>query len=539
MDDFTDSVITDWMINSLQNEQMAAVVNSSGQPTNIPLGPDGQLSWKSLPELNQNNESNPPPRSPVISFSQFDELFKSYDEQIQQHSSSNNNERNNEREEKDRNSKNLVVDTQLQEETVDPDKDVSSKPSPPRVQPADSKKLLPPVNQRSLKSQKSHSHTPTSLNNKAGNSKGGVKSGRDESKRILDNMQPHLDAFVAVNISKRPNNIQMVQKMLGGMKKTPGSHSMQRAATADGRLGGSHPKSAGVSEVGKVAVQGLKKKNTRVRGVDGFRNVFMEPESEGDDSDDSSESSSSLQIQSSTSEESSEYDSEDEHALAEMRRRASVMGARKLAKKRSERKMKTEDSSVIQEKQMMIWEVLEIKTEDRVKLMNKYSSEEYSSRFQPYFSSWTEIALLVAMRQELKKLFIWFQRGLLTVPDENPEGSLWIFSELLRRLPPILKGSYSVSTRNKKSVRSEACHSVLEKTRSLFTFEQDDENKMGFAYPKSVLPFLYTTVKQFDRLLLDKLNDAESTIGDVIPYGNGTCKEWLLSKMQKFPEPKS
>lgn len=363
----------------------------------------------------------------------------------------------------------------------------------------------------------------------------------DDSQRIMETMQPHLDAFIAVNVTKKSNNIQMVQKMLSGVRKTPGG-GIARAATADARLS---RRPGGVSEVGKVAVQTLK--TNRVGHVNGFRNVFMDPESEEDESDEESTSTESCETESSSEEDSSEYDSDEEVQVevlksksqeARGRGRGAEAGAGKLTRKRTDKKMKMEDSSIIQERQMAIWEVLEIRTEDRVKLMNKYSSNEHSDEFKTYMAAWTQVALLVLFRQELKKVFLWYQRGLLSVPVENPEGSQWAFLELLRRVPNLLKGSYVFANRNKKSVRAEVSYSVIEKVRGFLTCEEDERLQVGFQYPRSILPFLHSTVKHFDRLLLEKLNEAEAALDDVVPFSAGSCKEWLMSKSQKFPVPK-
>jgi hypothetical protein len=519
MDGFADSHTTDWMISRLQQEQMAAVVSSSGQQISLPLGKDGQLSWKSLPEL-KHTKSEPAmtgtvdqrPLSPVISFSQFNDLFKSYNDQIPEDMLTDTQSTGSAA------GKELFVDTRFEI------KEAPMKPITPK-----NNKSLPTVstNNPSNSRKGPTNHTPKSNKKETISEPAPV----DDSQRILNSMQPHLDAFVAVNISKKSNNIQMVQKMLSGVKKSGGP--LTRSNTTDAIV---TRRPGGVSEVGKLAVVSQKKGN-RVRSVDGFRNVFLTPESDDEESDGESLASAPSESSASSSEDSSDYDTDEEVVAVPVQQ--TQKSGRKLERKKTEKKMKTEDSAVIQERQMAIWEVLEIRTEDRVKLMNKYSTDEHSVEFRKYFSLWTEVALLVLLRQELKKVFQWYQRGLLAMPLNNPEGSLWIFQELLRRLPPLLKGTYTTASRNKKSVRAESPYVVLEKARGLLTFEEDEEQEQGFVYPKSVLPFLHSTVKHFDRLLLDKLNEVESTLDDVVPFGGGTCKEWLMSKAQKFPVPTS
>lgn len=530
MDGFTDSHTTDWMIRRLQTEQMAAVVTSSGQHVSVPLGRDGQLTWKSLPEL-QHSKSEAAvkgkgarPLSPVISFSQFNDLFKSYSDQLPASAQAVPQTKPGAATGAGAGARELFVDTRG---------DCSDAVSPTlKVTPKLTRALSTALPSSTKKTQGGSASTSASGGTSGGNTPGkpGVKRDNvSDSQRILEGMQPHLDAFIAVNVSKKSNNIQMVQKMLAGVKKPGG---MPRAATADARLS---RRPGGVSEVGKVAVASQKSGN-RVRAVDGFRNVFLAPESENEDSDGESAASEASAASSSDSDDSSDYDSDEEAAAAAAAaQRGNSRG--KLARKKTEKKIKSkaEDSAVVQERQMAIWEVLQIRTEDRVRLMNKYSSSEHSEAFRTYFSLWSEVALLVVFRQELRKVFLWYQRGLLPVPVDNPEGGLWAFQELLRRVPAVLRGSYSPGARSKKTVRAESCFAVLERIRGLLTFEEDDEQQLGFHHPMSVLPFLHSTVPHLDRLLLDKLGEVEARLDDVVPFGSGSCREWLLGKAQKFP----
>ena len=502
MEGFTDSHTTDWMIGKLQREQMAAVVNTSGQQVHIPLGKDGEISWKSLPELNTGKSESKfgntsRPQSPVISYTEFDELFKSYSNQIpddvkekaksQQESTKKGG---------------LFIDTGLDDHPTT----------------SNNAKSLPSLSTSPIPQRKSRPKTAV------------VEATQDESQRILDSMQPHLDAFVAVNVSKKANNIQMVQKMLTGLKKNPASAARSTTEARNSRRPG------GVSEVGKVAVRSFKH-NNRVRAVDGFRNVFMDPESSDEESDDDMGPSEESESEISSSEDLSDSDSEEEVAVVEEVFRGSA-ARKRLSRKKTDRKLRVEDSSVIQQRQMAIWEVLEVKTEDRVKLMNKYSSYDCHQDFRQYMKLWTEVALLVVFRQELRKVFQWYQRGLLSVPDENHESNLWIFQDILDRIPPLLKGTYTLNNKNKKSVRAEAPYFVLEKARGILTFDEEEFYEMGPTSLHCVLTFLHSTVKYFDQMLHDKLSEAEATLHDIIPFGSGTCKEWLMSKKQKFPAPK-
>jgi hypothetical protein len=63
----------------------------------------------------------------------------------------------------------------------------------------------------------------------------------------------------------------------------------------------------------------------------------------------------------------------------------------------------------MQELQMTIWETLQVPTVDRIALMSKYSTEMFAQVFDDSVALWTDVAVMVAARMELKKMFLAMQ----------------------------------------------------------------------------------------------------------------------------------
>jgi hypothetical protein len=290
-------------------------------------------------------------------------------------------------------------------------------------------------------------------------------------------------------------------------------------------------------------------KNRR-RGADGFRNVFR------DDllatlGEDLSSSVSVVESQDTLTESDSEYSSASDDDSGNgstyrntMANRGSMYQRVGRLGKVKKAMSKSEGAQVMQERQMHIWDTLQVQTVDRISIMNKYSSEEYAPSFSDVISLWTQVALLVIFRVELKKVYINYQRGLVELPDDADLD--WFFRGIITRVPPILKRSYIVDNPHRqqgKRIRPNPSDmdaeiiTVLDEIRSYLTIDNEDEEVEDIDR-QAVLLFLYDCSRHLDKRLLFSLDEAESLFHDSVPFGSTSCKEWLVNKAQKFPIPK-
>ncbi|CAE7495514.1 unnamed protein product [Symbiodinium microadriaticum] len=349
-------------------------------------------------------------------------------------------------------------------------------------------------------------------------------------------MQPHLDAFVGVR-TKKKHTMEIVNKMMSTLPKTVIKSETLKPKVDDE----SRPKI--VSKVGYQAVRAQSAKATlsgsspvmRRKGPVGFRNVFRDDESSVaiDEKSMSASMLESVNTMSDTDDDDYSTESDDEGSRPNsgpMCVRASVTG--KFGRQRKA-VSKSHSAQVMQELQSAIWETLQVPTVERIAVMGKYSSEMFARVFDESISLWTDVAILVACRIELKKVYVALQRGLLTIDSDHGD---FFFRLIFDKIPKPFKLTYNPDVRYRKRTGPDAhVFSLFEEVKSFLLVEEDPLEMSR----QDALVKLLDAAKRIDDRLIHSLDDAESRFFDTIPYGITSCKEWLANKAQKFPIPKT
>jgi hypothetical protein len=162
-------------------------------------------------------------------------------------------------------------------------------------------------------------------------------------------------------------------------------------------------------------------------------------------------------------------------------------------------------------------------------------------------NNWSLVAILTSLRIELRKVYLSFQRGLLELPSSSssPLPSDWFFRQVLEGIPLQLRRSYRIESilpnprlRKKLTDPDGQVMCLLEEIRSCLTYE-DDEKELESSSNTDVLLFLLQSVKEIDARIVRECDEIEAKYGDIIPFGNLSCKDWLGNKQQRFPVPKN
>lgn len=127
------------------------------------------------------------------------------------------------------------------------------------------------------------------------------------------------------------------------------------------------------------------------------------------------------------------------------------------------------------------------------------------------------MAIIVAVRIELRNLYLKCQRGLLEIPQDEEVVSDWFFRQVLEAVPLQLRRNYHVNNSNssshyrhrKKSSSGgpdEQVTFLLDDIRSCLTFE-NEEIEFHQASRIELQMFLFQSVKLIDSKLLRELNE--------------------------------
>ena len=127
------------------------------------------------------------------------------------------------------------------------------------------------------------------------------------------------------------------------------------------------------------------------------------------------------------------------------------------------------------------------------------------------------MAIIVAVRIELRNLYLKCQRGLLEIPQDEEIVSDWFFRQVLEAVPLQLRRNYHVNNSNSSShyrhrkkssggSPDEQVTFVLDEIRSCLTFE-NEEIEFHQASRIELQMFLFQSVKLIDSKLLRELNE--------------------------------
>mmetsp|Transcript_20387 Transcript_20387/g.29279 ORF Transcript_20387/g.29279 Transcript_20387/m.29279 type:complete len:913 (-) Transcript_20387:71-2809(-) len=549
MDGFVEGCSSDWMIMRLQKDQIDSALTAPDNPMSTPMHrPDSPL-WKNIPELS--NDERPRTagfnaEQPIISFVEFQELFYQYAKEAEEEAAKSNLQTNGTSEGDNTGSKS----------NKSPRGDGA--PLPPvqvKTGTGGTKSTTPQNKDKGSRRRRSFglSKKPSAENTFLG------ALSDPASQKIMASMQPHVDAFVAVR-TKKKHSIDQVNKMMASRPKVAQTKvEMSVGPNYDSDKGKKIVSNVGLkavrSQTAKVAVPGTTLTPAKKRrGPEGFRNVFADDDASSVAVDDRSASVSAIESRASVSELESDDDdtsSEDEDPLTGTPGkgrgskfspgtgpRQSFLQKGRLGKLKKG-PTKTEDAQQMLEKQMAVWDALQVTTADRIAIMNKYSSEEYAPYFNDAVHLWSLVAVLVLFRIEMKKMYMNYQRGLLEIPDGGVDD--FFFRYALDKIPTQLRRNYNPDNQGRSKRRSGPDALILnlfDEVRSFLT-NDSEEIELENMPTHDILLFLHGASKRLDQRLLKTLDEAEEKFFDVVPFGIISCKEWLANKAQRFPVPKN
>jgi hypothetical protein len=139
------------------------------------------------------------------------------------------------------------------------------------------------------------------------------------------------------------------------------------------------------------------------------------------------------------------------------------------------------------------------------------------SVYHDSINHWSLVAIIVAVRIELRNLYLKCQRGLLEIPQDDEVVNDWFFRQVLEAIPIQLRRHYSSSShsRHRKSksggggggvCAEEQVTFLLDEIRSCLTFE-NEEIEFPQASRMELQLFLFQSVKLIDARLLRELNE--------------------------------
>lgn len=171
-----------------------------------------------------------------------------------------------------------------------------------------------------------------------------------------------------------------------------------------------------------------------------------------------------------------------------------------------------EDVPEMQSKLTCAWELMQVPMIARLAFLRKYSTVGYSPELEAASDLLAQISILVAFRKEILKYKKKLQQKCINFPLREHQ----VIQSVSRRLPSTFLDLSSIFS------------SVAEKIKIVFSETYDDVTFDDKGEEEQLANnFFANLLLWVNDFILDKLEYAHSNLGDIIPYGNGTLREWL------------
>jgi hypothetical protein len=171
-----------------------------------------------------------------------------------------------------------------------------------------------------------------------------------------------------------------------------------------------------------------------------------------------------------------------------------------------------DDVPEMQSKLTCAWELMQVPMIARLAFLRKYSTVGHTPELEAASDLLAQISILVVFRKEILKYKKKLQQKCITFPLRE----LVVIQSVSRRLPSMFVDLSSIFS------------SVAEKIRLVFSEIYDDVTFEDKAQEEQTADKFFTELLEWvSQYLLDRLEYAHSHYGDVVPYGNGTAREWI------------
>ena len=171
-----------------------------------------------------------------------------------------------------------------------------------------------------------------------------------------------------------------------------------------------------------------------------------------------------------------------------------------------------DDMPEMQSKLTCAWELMQVPMIARLAFLRKYSTVGHTPELEAASDLLAQISILVVFRKEILKYRKKVNQKCITFPLQEHV----VINSVSRRLPGAFLDLSSIFS------------SVAEKIKVVFSQIYDDAILESTAEEEQAASKFFAELLDWvNNFLLDKLEYAHSHYADIIPYGNGTVREWI------------
>lgn len=294
-----------------------------------------------------------------------------------------------------------------------------------------------------------------------------------------------------------------------------------------------------IAPLGKTAVLLMDSKGqVKKLSTQGFKNYFVDPTAEDDGSStmsrDQAEDSPSKDVQdfdytlTSAADEMTSVDQAgntyggvfDDHDFQSRKSSPSRSPTSRFGSRKTRSRRRTtssvdgggDDIPEMQSKLTCAWELMQVPMIARLAFLRKYSTVGHTPELEAASDLLAQISILVVFRKEILKYRKKLHQKCITFPLQEHA----VINSVSRRLPGMFLDLSSIFS------------SVAEKIKVVFAQIYDDAIMESKAEEEQAASKFFAELLDWvSNFLLDKLEYAHSHYADIIPYGNGTVREWI------------